>query len=248
MDHCRYCGQELTGTAVRCNNCGQSLESLLYVALPKTFPITAGSCTLHEHSVDLPKRTVEYQEIAGLSYSSQKTSVGLNYLSQADFSEHARLEVLLRDQTRIKVKTADITLTRIAHSVMDLSLLYMLLSDITYGQRFTRYAEEIRSRESFAYDGVEFRTNGVLVTRHGTWLDLREWKIENYGEFFQLSPRNPSLAQKIGKGLRGFHPNAAVWKKRIHGEHTVETTLDRDVFVALMFQLYGIRFPDWRPH
>ena len=79
-------------------------------------------------------------------------------------------------------------------------------------------------------------------------MDLREWRIENYGEFFQLFPRKLSLAQKIGEGFREFHPNAAVWKKRIHRENTVDTTWDKDVFVALMFQLYGIKFPDWRPH
>lgn len=246
-EKCRYCGQMIEHASLRCANCGQSSRSILYTSLPKEFPFRAGPGMLYQNYVIIKEQKIPYESIVCLRYVSQKTSVGVNYLSQTDFSERATVEIHLNNKKEIKLKATDITLTRLPKSVMDFSLLYMLLSDMTYFQRFAHYAESVRENGYFTYDGVRFFSNGILITRKKNKLDIRKTRIDNYGEFFQLFSRNPSFAQKVSKGLKSFHPNSVVWKKRIHGDRTIDTTRDKDVFVALMFQMYRIQFPSWRP-
>ena len=75
--------------------------------------------------------------------------------------------------------------------------------------------------------------DGHVQTRGGKSITFSDWKIEDYGAFFQFTPRSPTTFNKITKAAKNLSINSAHWKKLIHGDLTVHTTKDRDVFYLI---------------
>jgi len=237
MSTCIFCGNNMPtdiGPCPRCNNWNSYWFRKLQA------PHQCGSFIIDKNHFEYGNHEYNYQDIKHIDYDTLKTTTILGFMPVWE-SETAVITVYHGGETVIKEKgKASFSIEK---NMVNLYAVYKYLSEASFITRFNRYAESISANGYFSYDGSRFFADGQLETRNQQKLSLSDWTINNHGSFFQLTPRDPTVMDKIGQGLSNVPINAALWKKRFHGDLTIHTTIDKDVFYSLMLRIYNIKFP-----
>lgn len=243
MSECPFCGYKNDGNTLMCPGCN-------YIAMTSwdgyNLPLSLGPFIFQENFFEYKNQKHNYQNIEHIDFESQVTrTFGPGRTIPWFDSEKAKLTLHIKNNISIKEKN---TCFSLPHGTCDNPKLqhqksvYSYLSKLSFNSRLNMYARDVSNHNYFTYDGAKFYTDGRIETRSHQGLSLLNWSIEDYGTFIQLVPRDPSLLNKLGKGLSNLPTNSAYWKKLIHSSSTIHTTTDKDVFYSLMFRIYKIRF------
>jgi ribosomal protein L32 len=228
---CNFCGNNKSKNS--CPYCGYDNNFSLSFLLP----FQCGPFLLNKDYFKYKNQQYNYQDINHIEYDTLKTvTVGIYGLD----SHMEAITIYHGVKTIIKENKNAFSL--FAKKLMNISMAYKCLSGASFIARFNRYTNSINNDGYFSYDGSKFFTDGHIETRNHQKIFLSDWKITDYGSFFQLSPHNPTVLEKIGKGLSNIPANAWAWKKLFHGDLTFHTMRDKDVFYSLMLRIHNIKF------
>jgi hypothetical protein len=108
--------------------------------------------------------------------------------------------------------------------------IYEELSRHTFANRLARYTDQILTSNWFVYDSKRFMVNGDVFSGNGKLImNVRERVLLRHPFFVQCSKRSDATTTTTTMIARLTAPS-------------IKTYYDRDVFFALLDQLYGIRW------
>lgn len=207
-------------------------------------PFTVGKLTLYEDYVTFKAKECKYADIQHVEFENFGNSIGLNRLQNIKVAETAILRLTYQGGT-IEYASIPLPVFSNAKSVdiaRSLRRAYRHITEKTYHQIMNCYIQQVEENGFFTYDGTQFNVDGTVVLRNGGKINMRGYKISNYGSFFQFVPNEQGMLNKALGAIANFPVNSWIYKDLKHGKHTIRTTIDKGVFYSLMKMKYNIEF------
>lgn len=240
MSQCTFCGIVSTNINSRCQNCNywpSYYENLFKDKLPKKLT----PFTIDKNNFEYKKNKYSYHDIKNIEFDTLKTNTYLGAFMKVWESDKNEITIYLGDKTVIKESRKSSNF--LDEKLVNIFTTYNYLSELSFTDRLNRYIRMLKTQGYFTYDSTKFFIDGRIETRSKQNILLSNFTINNYDSFFQLTLKNPGVFNIIGEGLSNISINSALWKKRFHGDLTIHTIKDKDVFYALMLRIYKIKFP-----
>ncbi|MCQ8103844.1 hypothetical protein NP590_06990 [Methylomonas sp. SURF-2] len=237
MAYCNFCGNNTASNEGLCSQC--SYWPMHMLVTPAEWPISYGSFILNLDNFEYKGKKHKYTEIRHIDFDElhTKTYFGLHPMSE---STKAELTLHMTDGKIIKEKRKTRALILVEEKD-DIWTAKNFLSGISFVSRFNSYARVLKSEKYFIYDNCKFFNDGRIETRGKKVISLADYKIHNHDSFIELVPINPSILNKVGRGLIGLSINSSHYTKEIHGDLTIHATRDKDIFCSLMLRLYNVK-------
>jgi len=108
----------------------------------------------------------------------------------------------------------------------------------TFQQRASFYIDEISQNGYLYYDKTKFFPDYKIITRNGNDIDLNEYSMHLYPELIKFEKKGVGSIKGFSRKVLSRYPNTNFWRSVFHGELTVDTTLDTDVFFSIINLLY----------
>lgn len=246
MQQCPFCSGDVNKNALQCKHCGEwiSKEYKRYhngtgglVRLPTDkVPINLNKTLIYPTFFIHKNITYGLDKIKHIKHSAYNQKIaagGSSFSSRQD--EYA--ELLLNDGTKIKAKAAkgmffgDKKVRNFKNA-----LKYLLFE--TFQQRTTSYIDCINDKGYFLYDKTKFHIDGNIVTRKGNTINLNDYSMEFAPGILMFKKNDASAMRNVARKIVNRHPNTNFWKSILHGELTINTSVDTDVFMSLVETIY----------
>jgi hypothetical protein len=186
---------------------------------------------LHDAHFTVQNSSFDYNAVDSIRF--QYTAIKLmaaGFVHQGTV-HHPELDIYIRNQERpLKIRLpwrfiAD-PVTHRKEKADDLLAVYDALSRRTFAVRARRYVNQIEKENYFAYDNKKFMTDGRVLGGTSLLFVLSDVQLLKYP--FELR----CIVKGNERASRMFTRN-----------HVIKTQYDRDVFFALLDQMYHIRWP-----
>jgi hypothetical protein len=176
----------------------------------------------------------DYEAVASIRFQYTAIKLMAAGLVHQGTVHHPELDIYIRNQERpLKIKLpwgfVANPVTHTKKKADELIAVYDELSRRTFSVRAHRYLHQIEKEHYFIYDNKTFTTDGQVLTNAGSLLfvifDVQLLK-------YPFEVRCVAKGNMLEKASRMFTRS-----------HVIKTEYDRDVFFALLDQMYNIRWP-----
>jgi hypothetical protein len=200
-------------------------------------PLELKDCYIYPSRIVYKNQTILYEEINHIKISSIDQNTLLGVVDIGTTARKSDLEVFLTN-TSIKFKANKVSLFNSNSKVSALRNAARYLLKRTFDIRFKKHKELLQKDGYFEYDGTKFYSDGTIVTRKNNSLHLQNCSLKDFPGCVRIENSEDNKIKKIGRNLIDKYPNTNFYKNLIHGELTIKTDIDQDIFYPMLRFMY----------